>query len=550
VERHPRHRYYLFNQHNLWKPVLGQEIIDDVFLALEKLKEINLKPGHRVFLCAESSQLWVATVLAVNFMGATVIPVDHSLSENFLSGMINVSMPHMFFVDRQTENKMAKVLGPSRIILNIQKNWQPIQPHQKIQDVDSLAEPDIAVMMFGSGTTGISNLVKVGHDNMINFYKNKDADSKFNLILSVLPWTHIYGLMTSCMKTLTNNYTMIIPKSVTAEDLQDAFALKPDMFVTVPRLLEMIYSKAMLEIKSKTKKEDRVKLAISVLGHLYQYTRFPVGKLLLGKIRSVMGGNIKEIVSGGSTLPSHIAAFFHAAGMTVREGYGLTESTGAVTYNFGYLTHWGSVGKKIRASEVQIVHPESTGEGEIWVKSPQVTHGYFNDPVSTSRVFVSGWLNTGDVGFLDDHGYLFITGRTKEVIVTRGGLKVFPAQIEEKLLHIPGIKNLTVFGLPQKLVTGDLICAAVVADHNFSQDEIKKAIFAVKTPDLPHVERVMFIEQLPMTMIGKVQRFKLVAIAKERNIAEESVHNEVEDPRFQKSIPHGKHFFEISDIFS
>ncbi|HEX2679129.1 MAG TPA: long-chain fatty acid--CoA ligase, partial [Polyangiales bacterium] len=325
---------------------------------------------------------------------------------------------------------------------------------------------DVATIIYTSGTTGEPKGVRLTHGNLAS---NTAALSEMRdygpdpRTMAFLPWAHVFGGCVELNLAFALGASVAICKN--ADQLfEEMPRVRPTTLYAVPRIWQQIYHDIQrelakeadmgrnmfdqgLRLRAKQQKGEKLSLSEKMLLNLSD-------KLVIGKLKAQLGGRLKLAFSGAAPLPQEVAEFLHAIGVTIHEGYGLTESSGSTTTNPAGAVRFGSVGKPVPGTTIKIdrgANPtEGVREGEILVYGPGVMAGYHNRPEDTAAALTGdGGLRTGDLGFLDDDGYLYITGRVKELYKLNNGRYVAPVPLEEKLKLSPFISNCMVYGSGQ-----------------------------------------------------------------------------------------------------
>jgi len=326
---------------------------------------------------------------------------------------------------------------------------------------------DIASIIYTSGTTGIPKGVMLTHQNFVSNVKACSAVIEFSVndtVLSWLPLSHVLERMVT-FTLLYKGCTIAYAESMdtVAENMPE---VKPHIMVSVPRLFEKIYSKVMDNVLSSSPLKRKIFFWAVKVGKEYgqkkllnqsipgglQFKRNLAHKLVFSKILEKTGGRVRFFVSGGAPLSKDIAEFFYALGLVVLEGYGLTETSPVIAVNTFENLKFGTVGKPIPGVEVKIAD-----DGEILTKGAHVMEGYYKMDAETKETLESGWLRTGDIGHLDEEGFLVITDRKKDILVTAGGKNVAPQPIENVLKTNPYISNAVVIGDRRKFISALLV---------------------------------------------------------------------------------------------
>jgi len=461
--------------------------------------------GDRALLVMENRPEWVYALYGVWSVGGVVVPVDFLSSPEEIAFVAKDAEPKVVFYSEETAPRVEKALkGSSVRLVKVEEAELPPPGEFSLKP----EEEELALLPYTSGTTGTPKGVMLTFGNL---FSNIRAVEKVGIAgredrtLAVLPFHHTYPLMTTLLLPLYLGATVVFLDKLSPEDIMEKLRrYKITVFVGVPRLYELFASR----IRERIEENPVAKL----LFNLSLKVQSPsLGKKLFKKVQEAFGGELKYMVSGGAKLPLSVAKELTALGFTVIEGYGLTETSPIVSFNPPQKVKLGSVGKPIEGVEVRL-----TEEGEVLVKGPNVMRGYWKKPEETAKVLKEGWLYTGDLGSLDEEGYLYITGRKKELIVLPSGKNVFPEEIEEKILkRAPFIKEVGVFergGKLYALVYPDLQKVKEFGIVNLSETVRWEVIDKVNR-ELPEWKRIagfrIVKEELPKTRLGKLRRFLL-----------------------------------------
>ena len=281
--------------------------------------------------------------------------------------------------------------------------------------------------------------------------------------LSVLPPSHTFELMTNIVGALHCGGTLYINESIKTVK-RNLKKYQPSILVVVPLVLQMLHKQIIAQAKKSGKLETLEKgLKLSAFLHRFG---IDISRKLFAEVYDVLGGKLRYFLCGGAPLDKQLVEFFAALGITVLQGYGITECTPIVAANLPEANRIGSVGRQFPCCEVEII------DGEICVRGGSVSPGYYRDDIATQQAFYDGWFHTGDLGYMDSSGYIFFTGRRKNLIVLPNGENVSPEELEEKLYRIDGVEDALVSQ------DGGVICAEVYADAEIIPDteELQKVI--------------------------------------------------------------------------
>jgi len=438
-----------------------------------------LAKGDRVAILSENRLEWALVDLAALCLGAVDVPIYPTLLPDDIAYILKDCQPAAIFVSTEEQaGKIAEVRSelpflkeiitfepvslPDMMhmdkLMQIGGNLADKHPQDPSDDVGPAGKDDPCSIIYTSGTTGNPKGVVLSH---WNFVSNVLAAATLipagssDKMLSFLPLSHVFERMAGYYFPLNAGIGIAYAESV--ETVADDMGLvRPTVMVSVPRLYEKIFAKVTTTAMSGSPIKrnifmwarrvgqewgEKVRAGEPVPGLLAMQYRI-ANKLVFSKLQKRTGGRLRFFVSGGAPLADHINEFFYAAGLTVLEGYGLTETSPVVTCNT--LEHFriGSVGKVVPDTEVRIAD-----DGEIMVRGPQIMIGYYNNEEATREVLAEdGWFSTGDIGHIDDEGYVYITDRKKDIIVTAGGKNIAPQPMEGAFKRNKFINQIVIVG--------------------------------------------------------------------------------------------------------
>ncbi len=456
-----------------WKALSTQKYFESVNHVSAALIEMGVKPQDKIALISTTNRSeWSIMDMAILQLGAITVPLYPNISSNDYKYILNHSESIFCFVsDQQIYEKVYSVKSEVKELREIFsfdkiegcKNWselievgKKVWNKEKLEEVKSNVESDsIATIIYTSGTTGVPKGVMLSHgnivSNVISATKRFPFEDRNQTALSFLPICHIFE-RTFIYGYLYNNISVYFAESLDtiSENLNE---VKPNFMTAVPRLLEKVYDKIYAKGNDlKGLKKTLFYWAVEVglkydpnhkSNIVYNIKHWIANKLILSKWKMALGGNLEIICSGSAPLQSRLARVFSAAGMTIAEAYGLTETSPAISVNDlknGGLKI-GTVGKIIDGVEVVIA-----ADGEILCKGPNVMKGYYKDPEQTSAMMEGEYFKTGDIGTLDGDGFLRITDRKKQMFKTSGGKYIAPQVIENQLKQSLLIEQIMVVG--------------------------------------------------------------------------------------------------------
>lgn len=504
---------------NEWKSLTYGKFLTYTRGISSYLIKAGISGGERVAITSANRFEWCASYLGILMAGGTAVPIDAQLSPPEISNLLAHSEAATVFYS----NKTAQNISASARTINFDSpGFKETLNYPAIEHFPAISEDDIASIIYTSGTTGIPKGVALSHKN---FCSDADAVIKANIVthednvLSLLPLHHTYPFMCTFLVPVLLGASITYPIGMKGPELLSTIREKGiTILVGVPQLLELMRNGIIRKIREKP---PIVSLALMTLlkacNRLRRILNINMGRAIFGKVHESFGNGFRFFASGGARLDPRVMEDLEALGFTVLEGYGLTETSPVVTFNPMGKRKPGSAGKPLPSVDIKIISPSGTGEGEIAIKGPMVMKGYYKNPTATSGVMKDEWFLSGDLGYMDEEGYLFITGRTKEVIVLSSGKNVYPEEVERKYLKIPLVREICVTGIEERGVV-DSLHGIIVPDLDYAKKErignihenLRWAISGVSST-LPSYIRLkgfsIATEPLPRTPLGKLRRF-------------------------------------------
>ncbi len=456
-----------------WSDVTAREFADQVTRVAAGLIAAGVQAGERVGLLSRTRYEWTLIDYAIVTAGAVTVPIYETSSAEQVAWILTDSGARAVIVE--SNQHRAVVDGLSGQTPDVEHVWQieagaidtlttlgsDISDEQVQQRRHGILAEDLATVIYTSGTTGRPKGCELTHRNLVALTNSatlvfRNLLNEGGSTLLFLPLAHIFAkdIQCGCVHATTT-----IGHSPDVKNLlPDLQAFKPTFVLAVPRVFEKVYNGA----RQKAHGDGKGKIFDAAASTAVDWSRAQdtggpglalrlkhalFDKLVYGKLRAVLGGNCQGAVSGGAPLGERLGHFFRGIGVPVYEGYGLTESSGGIVANGENAFRIGTVGRPLPGNAVHIAD-----DGEILLSGDNVFRGYWRNPEATAEALRDGWFHTGDVGELDDAGFLRITGRKKEIIVTAGGKNVAPAVLEDRLRAHPLVSQCMVVGDGQPFI--------------------------------------------------------------------------------------------------
>ncbi len=417
----------------------------------------GVKSGDKIAVTGKNSPEWAIAYLAILDAGAIVVPLDNTLNNKDMGKLMSFADVKYMFADLerlQDFDKENKLEIAGRISLEPTDEFTFILDAQekKEQKRTPAKASDTAAILFTSGTTGTPKGVMLSQSNLVSDAYLAQANMEVlpsDVFYAILPIHHAYTMMAVFIVGLSAGSSIVFGKKlVISQVLKELKEGEVTMFLAVPMLFNKMIGALMGGVREK---------GIILYGVIRGMMRFSglikkvfgvnIGKKMFGfLLKKLSLENNRICISGGGPLPASTFKMFNELGIDFVQGYGLTESSPITHLNPIYAYIETSVGKVVANTQVKIVDPDANGNGIIHIKGPMIMQGYYNNPEATAEVLQDGWLNTGDVGHQDAKGYLYLTGRAKNIIVTDGGKNVFPEEIEDHFQLYEEIETICVCG--------------------------------------------------------------------------------------------------------
>ncbi|WP_406259712.1 AMP-dependent synthetase/ligase [Streptomyces nigra] len=535
------------DENDQWQDVTAAEFRDEVLALAKGMLTRGIRFGDRVAIMARTRYEWTLFDFALWTIGAQVVPIYPTSSAEQCFWMLYDAECTAAIVEHE-DHAMTIATVIDRLP-RLHEMWQlDAGAVQELYDAgahlddevvhrhrQAVTPESIATVIYTSGTTGRPKGCVISHGNLMYeadtvierwepVFHSKKGDEAATLLF--LPLAHVFGRMVEVAAIRGRVRFGHQPQMHAAALLPDLAAFRPTFFLAVPYIFEKVFNAA----RRKAEKEGRagafekavdvaVKYADAVeakawgigpgpsAGLRMQHQLFD--KLVYSKLRAAMGGRIRHAMSGGSAMDRRLGLFFAGAGVQIYEGYGLTESTAAATANPPGRTRYGTVGQPIPGVTVHIAD-----DGEIWLHGGNVFMGYLNNQKATDQTLHDGWLATGDLGSLDEDGFLTITGRKKEILVTSGGKSVSPGVLEERVRDHPLVAQCIVVGNDRPYIAALVTLDQEAVEHWLTMRGKRPMTPAdlVRDPDLEtEVRRAVVAANTLVSQAESIRTFRILA---------------------------------------
>ncbi len=417
----------------------------------------GVKSGDKIAVSGKNSPEWSIAYLAILEAGAIVVPLDNTLNDKDMAKLMGFADVKYMFADLerlQSFDKEDKLGISGRISLEPTDEFTFILDAQEKtkQERTEAKASDTAAILFTSGTTGTPKGVMLSHSNLVSdayLSQNNMEVLSTDVFYAILPIHHAYTMMAVFIVGISTGASIVFGKKlVISQVLKELREGEVTMFLAVPMLFNKMIGALMGGIREKgIIVYGLIRGMMKFSGLIKKVFKVNIGKKMFGfLLKKLSLENNRICISGGGPLPASTFKMFNELGIDFVQGYGLTESSPITHLNPIYAYIETSVGKVVANTQVKIVDPDANGNGVIHIKGPMIMQGYYNNPEATAEVLQDGWLNTGDVGHQDKNGYLYLTGRARNIIVTDGGKNVFPEEIEDHFQLYEEIETICVCG--------------------------------------------------------------------------------------------------------
>ena len=501
-----------FEKDKPFREITYREALDTVNGLGTALIAHGLK-GKRISVIGENCYQWATSYLAAVCGTGVVVPLDKELSAEELKQLIIEADVSAVLFAKKYEKMFKEMMASGDTGLEMLVNFSPADEcgegvfswESLVEEGKKLVESgdrsfieaeiyadEMSVLLFTSGTTGIAKGVMLSHRNICEDLMSAPTILNVNtwdIFFSVLPVHHTYECTCGFLMPLYKGASIAYCEGL-KYIVKNLAEVQPTMILAVPLIFESLYNNIMKNVR-KQGKEGLVRKVLA-LNKVTKKVGLDLNKLLLKDILKVFGGRMRVLISGGAAIDPAILQFFNDLGFISVQGYGLTECAPMAALNpdrHKYMRN-SSVGHLLPGMEVKIEDKNEDGIGEICVKGPNVMLGYYNMPEETAKVIKDGWFHTGDLGYVDDEEFIYITGRKKNVIITANGKNVFPEELEYYLGRSTMVSESMVWAQEDESGQDTVIVATIKPD----MEEVEAAIGKDAAGDADQVEKLLWTE--------------------------------------------------------
>jgi long-chain acyl-CoA synthetase len=520
-----------------WTDVTSREFLDQVTALAKGLVAAGVEPGARVGLMSKTRYEWTLVDFAVWFVGGVTVPIYETSSAEQVAWILGDSGAVACVTE--TSAHEATVAEVRDRLPGLREVWTidagavdrlsaattDVADDEIERRRHELRGDSVATLIYTSGTTGRPKGCELTHANFVALAANADAAlSEVTRMpgastLLFLPLAHVFARF---IQVLCLTARVKMGHTADVKNLLDDLAVfRPTFFLSVPRVFEKIYNSSEAKAEAGGRGSIFATAAATAIAYsesldaggpslLLRVRHAILDRLVYSKIRAAMGGRVRYAVSGGAPLGARLGHFFRGAGVTILEGWGLTETTAPATVNAPRALRVGSVGRPLPGVTVRVAP-----DGELLVQGINVLKGYFNNPAATDEALVDGWFHTGDLGEIDGEGFVRITGRKKEILVTAGGKNVAPSQLEDQLRAHPLVSQCIVVG-DQRPYIASLVTLDVEMLPTWLANQGKPVMpvtEAAKDPDVvAEVQRAVDTANLSVSKAEAIRRFRILEV--------------------------------------
>ena len=516
-----------------WQPISSRDFASKVSGVVQALQSWGISRGDRIAILSENRHEWVVADFACMLLDAVVVPIYTTLTPEQTAYILSDSGSRGIFVSSQKHLEKIVSIQQSTCVEKVVVMDEVADPHavkmsalmQGARDPQSeimgrSARPDqLATIIYTSGTTGTPKGVMLTHGNMasnINYSLREFGFGDGMSCVSFLPLSHVTARSVDLGLLYMGVTLAHLPQ---IDQLPQALReVRPNILLSVPRVYEKVHSQVELNA-AKFPKKHIYRWAMSV-GRSHRndilagktprsFSWKLANKLVFSKVRAGIGGRVEFFISGGAPLGRELAEWYGDIGIRIHEGYGLTETSPVIAVNTPNAHRVGSVGKPLGNVEVRIA-----GDGEILVRGPSVFRAYWNKPQETRDAFIDDWFKTGDIGRIDEDGFLYVTDRKKDLLKTSGGKFIAPQPIESSCKHYPWVAEAVVIGdkrkFPAVLIFPNFVALEAYARMQGLPFSSRQELIAIPEVHARYADIVRSVNE-DLAQFERLKKFRLVS---------------------------------------
>jgi long-subunit acyl-CoA synthetase (AMP-forming) len=484
VERYGDKAAYLVKDRpgGSYQPISFRQFRKDVTAFGTALLDLGLN-GKNIAVIGENRYEWIVTYMATACGVGVIVPIDRELAAEEIANLLSRSGAAAIVYSGKAEKTVANaisVLGGIDIKISMdaaEHSEDHYSMHALIDSGSSMIEDGrreyarqeidpyaMCALLFTSGTTGLAKGVMLSHHNIMANVRGMrgHVNATGKTALDVLPMHHTYEFSCGILGTMYQGCTVAICEGL-KYIVKNMAECKANLILGVPLIFEKMHQKVWKQAESQGKAKT-MRRAIAVSKAVGGENLKRATKRVFKAVHEAMGGEMELIIAGGAACDPTVISDFNAMGIRMIQGYGMTENAPIIAVNKDRCSKDASAGLPMPSTVVRVEDPDEDGIGEIVYKSESVMIGYYKDPEETAKVLRDGWLYSGDYGYVDEDGFVFITGRKKNVIVTKNGKNIFPEEVEYYLLKSDFIEEVVVWGKDEDKIGDTLICAEIYPD--------------------------------------------------------------------------------------
>lgn len=520
-----------------WSDVSTREFHDQVVALAKGLIAAGVQPGEKIGFMCKTRYEWTLIDFATWFAGAVLVPIYETSAPSQIQYILEDSGATAIILE--TAEHFTRFDEIASDVPQVAKVWQLanddlaklVAGGTAVSDADvekrrsAAVGTDLATLIYTSGSTGVPKGCILTHANFVELSRNAavamhDVVAPGSSTLLFITTAHVFARFISILGVHAG--VKVGHQADTKQLLPSLGSFKPTFLLAVPRVFEKVYNSAEQKAESGGRGKIFRKAADVAVAHSQALDagKVPFGlavqfalfdRLVLSKLKAAMGGNVRYAVSGSAPLSTRLGHFFRSMNVMILEGYGLTETTAPATVNLTTRFKIGTTGPALPGVGLKIAD-----DGEIWVKGIDVFQGYWNKPKETAESFEGEWFKTGDIGELDDEGYLKITGRKKELIATAGGKKVAPAVLEDPIRANPVVGQVVVVGEGKPfigaLITLDAEMLPVWLNNNGEAGDMSLAEAAKNPKVIAEVQKAVDAANSHVSRAESIRKFEILPI--------------------------------------